>query len=126
VTGHAHHPIRVVLVEDHDLAREALTALLNAQPDIDVVSDVATVAEAVDQITTLAPRVAVIDAQLTDGSGIALCQRIQAISPHTRCIIHTSIQIDPEPATEAGADAIVLKQVTNSQLLDAIRDTNPH
>lgn len=113
--------IRVLLVEDHPEVRQGLTDLLNSNDDIEVIEGVATVAEAIDELTSLAPDIAVVDVQLPDGNGFALCQRIQTISPRTRCIIHTSTNVGPEAATAPGVDAVVLKQLNSSQLLNTIR-----
>lgn len=119
--GGTDEPIRVALVEDHERTRERLTAWLNEQADMDVVADVASVAAAVDTIARLVPDVAVVDVQLPDGNGVDLCQRIKTISPSTRCIIHTSVEIGPETAQAAGAHAVVLKQLSGNQLLVSIR-----
>ena len=113
--------IRVLLVDDHVLTREGLTAKLSAEPDIVVVDAVATVAEAVDDVTGLIPDVVVLDVHLPDGDGIALCRRIRTISPSTRCIVHTGVEIRPETAGNAGAAAVVLKQLSGNELLDTIR-----
>jgi two-component system response regulator DevR len=111
----------VMLVEDHDLVRQGLTTHVNAQADMTVIGAVATMAEALEQLTILRPDVAVIDVQLPDGNGLVLCQRIHNISPSTRCIIHTSAEINPEDAAQAGAAAVVLKQLVHNELYDAIR-----
>lgn len=114
-------PITVMLVEDHDLVRRGLTAQIDAQADMTVVGAVATVAEALERITTLTPDIAVIDVLLPDGNGLELCQRIHSISPGTRCIIHTSTPINVDAATQAGAASIVLKQLVHNELYDTIR-----
>lgn len=123
MTGHSPdtNPIRVLLVDDHELTREGLTDQLNAQPDIEVVAAVGTFAEALETITIVSTEVAVIDVQLPDGNGIALCKRIRRVSPATRCIIHTSTEIGPETAADAGAVAVVLKQLSGTELLATVR-----
>ena len=113
--------IRVFLVEDHEQVREGLTDLLNSYDGIDVIGGVATLAEAIEALTTLVPDIAVIDQQLPDGNGVALCQRIQTISPETRCIIYTSTSVAPEAATAPGVAAVLIKQLNSNELLDTIR-----
>lgn len=113
--------IRVLLVEDHEQVRQGLTQLLNSHDDIDVIGAVATVTEAIDELTNHAPDVAVIDVQLPDGTGFDLCHRVQTISPRTRTIIHTSVNVNPELAATPGVHAVVLKQMDTSQLLATIR-----
>lgn len=123
-------PMLVLLVEDHDLTRKALCALLNSQPDIDVVADSAprssrTVADAIDLVTELAPEVAILDLRLPDGTGLDLCRRIRSISPSTTGIIHTGLELEPAVAREAGAAAIALKQLSDSQLQTILRRHRP-
>jgi two-component system, NarL family, response regulator DevR len=113
--------VRVLIVEDHDLVREQLITRLDAQPDISVVGGVGTVAAAIEQVSALLPDVAVLDVQLPDGNGLALCRRIRAISAATRCIFHTAVQIGPESAASVGAVAVVVKQLAGDELLSAIR-----
>lgn len=115
--------IKLLLVEDHDVVRESLSARLNAEPDIYVVAAVGTVEAALEQVTSQPPDVAVLDVGLPDGDGVTLCRRIRAVSPSTRCIIHTGTDLDPETAIRAGAVAVVLKQLIGDRLLQTIRDT---
>lgn len=115
--------ISVVLVEDHKKAREAIIELLNAEPDINVVGAAGTAADGMRQIESCGPDIAVVDVQLPDGNGIALCRDARAISPRTRCIVHTSIEVGPETASYAGIAAVVLKQLSGNELVRTIRTT---
>ncbi len=118
--------IRVLIVEDHEVARRHLADLLGSNADISIVAAVGTVAAAIEHTTRSTPAVAVLDVQLPDGNGIELSRRIRTLSPTTECIIHTSVEVAPELVAEAGAAAVVLKQVIGSELLDTIRRTARH
>jgi DNA-binding NarL/FixJ family response regulator len=116
-------PIRLVIVDDHDVVREGLRALLDAQPDIDVVGDVGTVAKAIERIAALHPDVALVDMQLPDGTGADVCAAVSERSPSTRCVILTSFAHDEAlfQAVSAGAVGYVLKQIRSTDLVDCVR-----
>lgn len=120
--GTAPKRIRIVIVEDHDRVREALIARLRGEADIEVVGDVGTLLEAVDEVMRTTPDVALLDVHLPDGNGIALCRLIRDKSPGTRCIFYTSAEIGPETAADAGADAVVIKQLVGDRLVETIQD----
>lgn len=115
-------PIRVLIVEDHPGVREGIIRRLEAEANIEVIAAVGTVGEAITSAEALKPDVAVLDVELPDGNGIALCQRMRTISPTTRNILYTSVWIGPETADRAGAAAIVLKQLVGDRLLDSIHN----
>lgn len=121
MTGDENTPIRLLLVEDHEAARQVLTERLGSEPDINVVAAVETCAEAIERTRQLSPTIAVVDVQLPDGNGIDLCDQISAISPDTRCIIHTSSELRAEHSERSSAVAVVLKQVASNELLNTIR-----
>ncbi len=115
--------ITVVLVEDHERAREAIVELLNSEPDIEVLNAAATAADGMEQIARCTPDIAVVDVQLPDGNGIALCRDARRVSPRTRYIVHTSVEIAVETAYGVGIAAVVLKKLSGNDLLDTIRAT---
>lgn len=116
-------PIRVYLLDDHDVVREGLKFLLEQQDDIVVVGGSATAAEATARIPALRPDVAVLDARLPDGSGIEVCRAVRAVDPSINALILTSYDDDEAlfAAILAGASGYVLKQIGSTDLVDTIR-----
>ena len=116
-------PIRVYLLDDHDVVREGLTFLLEQQDDIVVVGQSATAAEATARIPALRPDVAVLDARLPDGSGIEVCRAVRAVDPTINALILTSYDDDEAlfGAIMAGASGYVLKEVKGADLINAVR-----
>lgn len=116
-------PIRVFLLDDHEIVRRGLRALLESEGDIVVVGESSTVAGAAEQIIELAPDVAVLDGRLPDGSGIEVCREVRAANPDIHGLILTSFDDDEAMYTAilAGASGYVLKQIEGSSLLSGIR-----
>jgi len=117
-------PIRVFILDDHELVRRGLADLLGSERDIDIVGEAATVAQALRRIPVVRPSVAVLDARLPDGSGIDVCREISSSHPEVRCVILTSYD-DEEAlfaAVMAGAAGYLLKQIGGSSLVDGIRE----
>ena len=116
-------PIRVYLLDDHDVVREGLRFLLGRHDDIEVVGEAGTAAEARARIPALRPDVAVLDARLTDGSGIEVCRAVRSVDPSIKALILTSYDDDEAlfAAIMAGASGYVLKEIKSSDLVSAIR-----
>ena len=115
--------IRVYLLDDHEVVRRGLTALLESQGDIEVVGESGSAAEATRRIPALRPDVAVLDARLPDGSGIDVCRDVRSVDPAIKALILTSFEDDEAlfAAIMAGAAGYVLKQVRGTDLLDGVR-----
>ena len=115
--------IRVYLLDDHEVVRRGLMALLESQGDIEVVGESGLAAEATRRIPALRPDVAVLDARLPDGSGIDVCRDVRSVDPAIKALILTSFEDDEAlfAAIMAGAAGYVLKQVRGTDLLDAVR-----
>jgi two-component system response regulator DevR len=115
-------PIRVFLLDDHEVVRRGVSDLLEDSGTIEVVGQAGTVAEAAALIPELRPDVAVLDARLPDGSGIELCRRVRMESEGTAVLILTSYEDDEAlfEAIMAGAAGFVLKQVRGNDLVDAV------
>jgi len=114
--------LRVLLVDDHEVVRVGLRALIERQPGIEVVGEAGTAREAVSQTGRLAPDVVVLDVRLPGSSGLEACRQIKAHWPETRIIILTSFPDDEVllDAIAAGADGYVLKQVGSDDLVRAL------
>jgi two-component system, NarL family, response regulator DevR len=116
-------PIRVFILDDHELVRRGLTDLLTTTNDLTIVGEAATAADALHRIPAAAPDVALLDARLPDGSGIDVCREIRSSYPHVRCLILTSYDDDEAlfAAVMAGASGYLLKQIGGNSLLEGIR-----
>lgn len=115
--------ITVYLLDDHELVRAGLRQLLEGEPDISVVGESASAAEAARRIPALRPTVAVLDARLPDGSGIEVCREIRSRDPEIKALILTSYDDDEAlfAAIMAGAAGYVLKDIRSSDLVEGIR-----
>ena len=116
-------PIRVFILDDHELVRRGLTDLLTTTNDLTIVGEAATAADALHRIPAAAPDVALLDARLPDGSGIDVCREIRSCYPNVRCLILTSYDDDEAlfAAVMAGASGYLLKQIGGNSLLEGIR-----
>lgn len=101
--------VTVFLVDDHEVVRRGLIDLLGADPELDVVGEAGSVAEALARIPALRPDVAVLDVRLPDGNGIELCRELLSRMPELRCLILTSFTSD-----EAMLDAILAAPAATS------------
>jgi DNA-binding NarL/FixJ family response regulator len=115
--------IGVFLLDDHEVVRKGLRALLEACDDIDVVGEADTVADALIRIPDVQPDVAILDVRLPDGSGVEVCRDVRSTSPDIACVMLTSYADDEAliASIMAGAAGYVLKQVGSLDLLDTIR-----
>ncbi len=116
--------VRVFLVDDHEVVRRGLFDLLDADPDLEVVGEAASVGEALAKIPAVAPDVAVLDVRLPDGSGIELCRELLSDMPELRCLMLTSFTSDEAmlDAIIAGASGYVVKDIKGMELAKAIKD----
>jgi DNA-binding NarL/FixJ family response regulator len=114
--------LRILLVDDHEVVRVGLRALIDRQPHMEVVGEAGTAREAVAQTGRLAPDVVVLDVRLPGSDGLEACKRIKAHWPETRIIILTSFPDDEVlfDAIAAGADGYVLKKVGSDDLIRAL------
>ena len=116
-------PIRVFLLDDHEVVRRGLRELLEADGDIVVVGESGLAEEAVRRIPAMRPDVAILDGRLPDGSGIDVCREVRSRHPEIATLILTSYDDDEAlfAAIMAGAAGYVLKQVRGNDLVDAVR-----
>jgi len=112
-----------MLVDDHEIVRDGIRAMLATQEDVVVTAEAGTVREAVDEAKRTRPDVVVMDVRLADGSGIEATREIRANHPATRVLMLTSFADDEAlfASIMAGASGYVLKQVKSGDLMRAIR-----
>ena len=115
--------ITVFLLDDHEIVRSGVRMLIDAQPDLQVVGEAATAAEARARIPALRPRVAVLDVRLPDGDGVSVCRDLRSAMPEMSCLMLTSFADDEAlfQSIMAGAAGYVLKQIRSSDLVEAVR-----
>ena len=116
-------PLRVLLVDDHEVVRSGIKALLQATEDIVVAGEAGSVREAIDEADRTRPDVVVMDVRLTDGSGIEATREILAKDEKTAVLMLTTFADDEAlfASIMAGASGYVLKQVRGTELVRAIR-----
>lgn len=116
-------PIRVFLMDDHEIVRRGLTDLIGLEADMEVVGEAGSTTDAMHRIPAAHPDVAVLDVRLPDGSGVEVCRDIRSEMPEVRCLMLTSYADDEAlfDAIMAGASGYVLKEIRGNDLIDAIR-----
>jgi two-component system response regulator DevR len=116
-------PLRVMLVDDHQVVRDGIKLLLSSVDDVVVCAEAATARDAVTVAAQALPDVIVMDVRLSDGSGIEATRDIRAARPQTQVLMLTSFADDEAlfASIMAGASGYVLKQIHSPELLRAIR-----
>ncbi|MFE2422973.1 response regulator [Streptomyces hokutonensis] len=119
----AQNPIRVFLLDDHEVVRRGLSDLLDAEEDISVVGDAENVQHALVRAPAVRPHVAVLDVRLPDGNGITVCRELRDQMPELAVLMLTSFDDEDAllDAIMAGASGYVLKQIKGTDLVSAVR-----
>jgi len=114
--------VRVFLLDDHEVVRQGLRALLELSGAIEVVGESGSAAEAMRIIPACRPQVAVLDGRLPDGSGIEVCRAVRSANPDIQALILTSYDDDEAlfAAIMAGAAGYLLKDIRGTDLVDAV------
>jgi len=116
------HPLRLLVVDDHEVVRQGLVSLLNRRAGFEVVAQAGSVTDAIAQAARHEPDLVIMDVRLPDGSGIEACRDIRAARPETRVVMLTSYP-DEEAvlsAIIAGASGYLLKQIRGRDLVSAL------
>lgn len=116
-------PIRVYLLDDHEIVRRGLKGVLEADGQVVVVGESGSAREAMRVLPSVAPDVAVLDVRLPDGSGIEVCRDLHSSAPQVRSLILTSYDDDEAlfAAIMAGACGYLLKVIAGSDVVEAVR-----
>ncbi|MER7540638.1 response regulator transcription factor [Streptomyces sp. NPDC097704] len=119
----AGRPVRIFLLDDHEVVRRGVRDLLEVEPGLEVVGEASTAEQALARIPAARPDVAVLDVRLPDGDGVTVCRELRSRVPGLVCLMLTSFD-DEEAlldAIMAGAAGYVLKQISGTDLVKAVR-----
>ena len=117
------NPLTILLVDDHDIVRQGLNALLSRYDDMVVIGEAGTANEAIEQAVRLHPDIVILDIRLPDGSGIEVCREILSQNSEIRILILTSYS-DEEAlfgSIMSGASGYLLKEIKSGELIESIR-----
>ncbi|MET9660987.1 response regulator transcription factor [Streptomyces sp. NPDC006510] len=121
-------PVRVFILDDHEVVRRGVRDLLEAEDGIEVVGEASDAREALARVPACRPQVAVLDVRLGDDqggdhAGIEVCRELRALMPELACLMLTSFDDDEAlfDAIMAGAAGYVLKQINGADLIAAVR-----
>jgi two-component system response regulator DevR len=116
-------PIRIIIVDDHEVVRHGLRSLLILEEDFRIVGEGGSVAEAVSLVERVKPHVILLDVKLPDASGMEACQRLLAVSSQLRILVLTSYAENATvvSAVQSGAHGYILKDIRTDDLIKAIR-----
>ena len=128
-TGMTHQekrPIRLLIVDDHEIVRVGLRSVLGKFENLEIVGDAGTVATAIAEAARLQPDVVLLDVRLPDGSGFDACREIQKSKPDAKVVFLTSYGDDEVifKAISAGADGFLLKETEGPELVAAIENVH--
>jgi len=117
-------PIRLLIVDDHQITRLGLCTLLGSCPQFEIVGEAGSVAETLGAVARLKPDLLLLDVRLPDGSGIEVCRHLQRLDLDTKVLVLTSYADDDLvfDAIAAGADGYLLKEIHGDNLIQAIQD----
>lgn len=115
--------IRIMIVDDHPVVRQGLRGMLEAEPDLAVVGDAGSGAEAVALNRRVDPEVILMDLRMPGLNGVEATREILAETPASRVVVLTTYDTDADilPAIEAGATGYLLKDASRAELADAVR-----
>jgi len=116
-------PVRVLLVDDHEMVRAGLRTFLGLQPDIEVVGEAGSGEQALALVPRLAPDIVLLDLVLPGMPGLEVARRLRAAHPEVKVVVLTSYAGEESvlPAVRAGVAGYLLKDVGPAELADAVR-----
>jgi len=115
-------PLRILLVDDHEVVRAGVRMLLEHRPNMTIVGEASTAAAAIAEAARTTPDVVIMDVRLPDGSGVEACREIRSARPATRVLMLTSFADEEavDASVMAGASGYLLKQTRSAELIHAI------
>jgi DNA-binding NarL/FixJ family response regulator len=116
-------PLRVFLLDDHEIVRRGVADALESDPGVVVVGEAKNASEALARVPALRPDVAVLDVRLPDGDGVTVCRELRSRMPELKVVMLTSYSDDEAlfEAIMAGASGYLLKQILGQDLVAAVR-----
>ena len=119
----AEAPVRLLLVDDHEMVRAGLRTFLGLQPDMEVVGEAGTAEQALALVPRLRPDIVLLDLVLPGMSGLEAVRRLRAAHPEVKVVVLTSYAGEESvlPAIRAGVSGYLLKDVGPRELADALR-----
>ncbi len=116
-------PIRILVADDHPIVRDGLIAILNTQPDFEVIGEAATGPQTVERVTALQPDVVLLDLEMPEIDGVEALRRLRETCPDVRVIVFTAFDTDERilGAVRAGARGYLLKGAPREEIFQAIR-----
>src|SRR5437016_2689577 len=120
--------IRILLADDHPILREGLRAVLETQPDFEVIAEAANGIEAVRQALTMQPDILLLDLEMPQLDGVETIRRLRQQQPNSRIIVFTAFDNDERiiHAVQAGANGYLLKEAPRDEIFSAIRRSEEH
>lgn len=121
MTSNKNRPLRILLVDDHEIVRTGLRTVLTGN-GMEVVGEASTVSEAIDAAQRLKPDMVLMDVRLPDGSGVEACRKIRAAQPETKVLFLTAYEAEDAllATVFANADGYLLKEIGSGNLVQAI------
>jgi DNA-binding NarL/FixJ family response regulator len=115
--------IRILVADDHPIVRDGLIAILNTQPDFEVIGEAATGPQTVEQVRTLRPDVVLLDLEMPELDGVEALRKLREINSDARVIVFTAFDTDERilGAVRAGARGYLLKGAPREEIFQAIR-----
>ena len=115
-------PIRVMLVDDHEVVRRGIVTVIDASPALTVIGEASSVAEATRRLPAIRPEVLVVDLQLPDGTGIDVMRAARELDPEQKMLVLTSFDDDAalRESRAMGAAGLMLKSARSKEIVEAI------